>query len=311
MLLKQIIEVYDILDRADANGQMMKDYLENNGAKHVTVNTFTGEKGSTDFITITIPGKNGKIGGGSAPTLGIVGRLGGLGARPEKIGFVSDGDGALSALAVAAKLTDMQNKGDTLYGDVIISTHICPDAPTQARKPVAFMGSPIDMVIANKEEVSPEMDAILSIDTTKGNRVINVNGFAISPTVMQGYILKTADDLLDIMQDVTGTFPKVFPLSIQDITPYGNNLYHLNSILQPATATDAPVVGVAITAESAVPGSASGVTSFASVDSACRFALEVAKSYGRGQCAFFDQSEWDILQKRYGSLKSLQTFGNE
>ncbi|WP_334296166.1 DUF1177 family protein, partial [Clostridioides difficile] len=42
--------------------------------------------------------------------------------------------------------------------------------------------------------------------------------------------LKTSDNLLDIMQTVTGKSPFVFPLSIQDITPYGNNLYHLNSI---------------------------------------------------------------------------------
>ncbi|MGO0916215.1 DUF1177 family protein, partial [Clostridioides difficile] len=42
-----------------------------------------------------IPGKNGKLKGGDAPTLGILGRLGGIGARPEVIGFVSDGDGAL------------------------------------------------------------------------------------------------------------------------------------------------------------------------------------------------------------------------
>lgn len=64
--------------------------------------------------------------------MGILGRLGGLGARPERIGFVSDGDGALIALAVAAKLLDMQKKGDYLDGDVVISTHICPDGTDKA-----------------------------------------------------------------------------------------------------------------------------------------------------------------------------------
>ena len=66
-----------------------------------------------------------------APTIGLLGRLGGLGARPEVTGFVSDGDGALAALSAAAKLLDMQKNGDYLEGDVIISTHICPDAPTR------------------------------------------------------------------------------------------------------------------------------------------------------------------------------------
>ena len=40
------------------------------------------------------------------------------------------------------------------------------------------MGSPVDMPTVNREEVDGELDAILSIDTTKGNRVINHRGFA-------------------------------------------------------------------------------------------------------------------------------------
>lgn len=78
------------------------------------------------------------------PTLGILGRLGGLGARPEMIGYVSDGDGALAALAIVAKLLDMKKKGDVLPGDIFISTHICPDAPTSPHDPVPFMGSPVE-----------------------------------------------------------------------------------------------------------------------------------------------------------------------
>ena len=65
--------------------------------------TLTGEEGmSTDVIKVMIPGKNGKSKGGTAPTIGLLGRLGGLGARPERTGFVSDGDGALTVLATAA-----------------------------------------------------------------------------------------------------------------------------------------------------------------------------------------------------------------
>ena len=82
----------------------------------------------------------------------------------------------LAAIAAAAKLLDMQNKGDYLEGDVFISTQICPHAPTAPHKPVPFMGSPVEMSQVNREEVSPELDAILSVDTTKGNRVINTRG---------------------------------------------------------------------------------------------------------------------------------------
>ena len=246
MLLKQLIEVYDILDSGAASGQAVAEYLRSIKADaNIEIQVLSGAKGSTDMVKIRIPGKNGKSGGGSAPTIGLLGRLGGLGARPEMTGFVSDGDGALVALTLAAKLLDMQNKGDALEGDVFISTHVCPNAPTQPHKPVPFMGSPLDMAQVNQAEVTPELDAILVVDTTKGNRIINTRGFAISPTVKEGYILKVSDDLLDVMQTTTGKLPQVFALSQQDITPYGNNLYHLNSILQPATATNAPVVGVA------------------------------------------------------------------
>jgi len=309
MLLKQILDIYELIDTSTANGYEMKQYMETLGAKNVEVKTITGDKGSTDFIRIKIAGSRGKSKGMDAPTIGILGRLGGIGARPEMIGMVSDADGAVIALAVAAKLLDMQNKGDFLDGDVIISTHICPDAPTQPHTPVPFMGSPVDMATVNKEEVSGELDAILSIDTTKGNRVINHRGFAISPTVKEGYILKVSDDLLDIMQITTGKLPVVFPITTQDITPYGNDVYHINSILQPATATVSPVVGIAITAEVAVPGCATGASHPFDMEQAARFTLEVAKSYGRGKCNFYNEIEFDILNKLYGNMHHIQTLG--
>ena len=311
MLLRQVIELFDLLDTPAANGTTVTNLFKERGNVEVTVENVKGDEGDTDCVTILIKGSEGKSVGGSAPTLGIIGRLGGLGARPEVTGFVSDGDGALAALAAGLKLTEMNTKGDIMKGDVIIATHICPDAPTQEHFPVPFMGSPIDMTTNNEKEVLPDMDAILSIDTTKGNRVINTRGFAISPTVKEGYVLRTSEDLLDLMQITTGRLPYVFPLATQDITPYGNDVHHLNSILQPCTATDAPVVGVAITAETMVPGCATGATHATDVEEAARFMLEVAKAYGRKQCSFYDADEYARLQKLYGSMKHLQTLGNE
>lgn len=311
MLLKQVMEVYDIIDKAGANGSDVKEYLESLGGREVEVRTLKGDKGTTDLVKAVIPGKNGKKAGGSAPTLGIIGRLGGIGARPELIGLVSDADGALTALSCAAKLLDMQKKGDVLEGDVIVSTHICGDAPTQPHEPTPFMDSPIDMEAMNENEVDLTCDAILSIDTTKGNRVINHMGFAISPTVKEGYILKTSEDLLDIMQAVTGKLPHVFPLAIQDITPYGNDLYHVNSILQPAVATKAPVVGVAITTEVPVAGCATGASHVTDIEEAGRFAIEVAKYFGEGKCHFYESDQWEIIGRKYGSLTQFQTLGKE
>ena len=305
-MLRQVIDIFELLDRPDANAGAVKAYLMEHGSCEVHAERVAGEKGAADFIKIEIAGTAGRLAGGSHPTLGISGRLGGLGARPEVTGFVSDGDGALTALSAAAKLARMRALGDTLPGDVLVTTHICPDAPTRPHKPVPFMSSPLTLEQVNDKEVVAEMEAILSIDTTKGNRVINHRGFAISPSVKEGYILKTSDDLLDIMTRVTGRLPQVFPLSQQDITPYGNDLYHLNSILQPATVTSAPVVGVALVTETAVAGCASGATHLVDVESAARFAVEVAKSFTQGACDFHDAAEFDRLTALYGDMRRFQ-----
>ncbi len=308
-MLKQVIDLFEMLDHPSADAARVHDYLRAEGECDVEIRRLVGAKGGTDLIKVVIKGASGRLSGGDSPTLGVIGRLGGLGARPEVIGFVSDGDGALTALSVAAKLAKMRKQGDVLPGDVIVTTHICPDAPTREHKPVPFMDSPITQDDANTAEVIPDLDAILSIDTTKGNRVINHRGFAISPTVKEGYILKTSEDLLDIMTRVTGMSPRVFPLAQQDITPYGNDLYHLNSILQPCTATAAPVVGVALTTEAAVAGCASGATHLTDVEAAARFALEVAKAFTAGTCAFHDAEEFAMIQRLYGSMSHFQTKG--
>jgi hypothetical protein len=205
----------------------------------------------------------------------------------------------------------MAKSGDVLRGDVFVSTHVCPNAPTSPHDPVPFMDSPINMAIANGEEINDELDAILSIDTTRGNNVINHRGFAISPTVKSGYILRVSDDLLYIMSYVTGRSPVVFPITTQDITPYGNGVYHLNSILQPCTATGAPVVGVALTAETAVPGCATGASQICDIESVVRFGIEVAKSFGEGKASFYSEEEFARLTSLYGSMTHLQTRGKD
>lgn len=305
------IAAFDLLDDPHASGQRVREHFLDHGAAdtEIHVETVEGHRGSTDFVHLSIPGRSGASTGGDAPTLGILGRLGGLGARPEQIGFVSDGEGALTAVATGAKLLDMRRKGDLLEGDVIIGTHIDPDAPTQPHDPVPFMGSVLNQDISNAHEVHESMDAILSIDTTRGNRICNHNGIAITPTVADGWILRISESLLDIVSRTTGEFPTVLPLTTQDITPYSNGVFHVNSILQPSTATSAPVVGVAIVSETPVAGSATGATGLRSTEQAVRFTIETAKDYGRGVAAFLDAEEFTTLKSLYGSLSHLRTPG--
>ena len=290
MLYKELIELFDMLDSASASGSEVVEYFRSiDPMCQVETYPLEGPKGHTDMVRILIPGKNGKSKGGNAGTIGILGRLGGLGARPEQIGFVSDGDGALTALAVAAKLLRMQAKGDFLEGDVFVSTHVCPDAPTAPHEPVPFMNSPVETWQVNKEEVTDDLDAVLVVDTTKGNRIINHRGFAISPTVCQGYILRVSEDLLDVMQMTTGKLPYVFALTQQDITPYGNG----------------------ITTETTVAGCATGATHMEDLDEAARFMIESAKAFGRGKLSFLDKEEFARIKELYGNMEHFQTLGKK
>jgi len=232
-----------------------------------------------------------------------------VGARPGIVGMVSDADGAIAAVAVALKLATMAARRDVLAGDVIITTHICPDAPTQPHSPVPFMGTPVPMATMNDHEVDPAMQAILSIDATKGNRILNQRGFAFTPTVKEGFILPVAPGLVDLYEWVSGRQAVVLPLSTYDITPYGNGLYHLNSILQPAVSTSAPVVGVALIAETPVPGSSTGANHPTDLAEAVRFCIEVAKAFGDGTIEFYDSDEFTRAVSLYGSMTQLQGGG--
>ena len=305
IMLKQILEIHEILDGM-VTGNDILEFFRSHEVEDITVTPVEGEQGHTDFIKICIHGLDGKSVGGSTPTLGIIGRLGGIGARPDFIGMVSDADGAIVALSVALKLINMQKKGDQLPGDVIICTHICPTAPTLPHKPVSFMNSPVDMFTLNKYEVSSEMDAILSVDATKGNYIINCRGFAITPTVLNGYILPVSQKLLEIKSYSAGKLPKVLAISQYDITPYGNNLTHINSIMQPAVAAEVPVVGVAITAQSVIPGCATGASQESDMRDAAVFCIEVAKIMDKELALFYDKEEYKRAVKLYGELNHFK-----
>jgi hypothetical protein len=168
------------------------------------------------------------------------------------------------------------------------------------------MGAPLTVSTMMEHFVDERMEAVLSVDTTRGNRIINHKGIALSPTVKEGYILRVSEDLLSIQERVTGKLPVVFPITMQDITPYANKVYHLNAIMQPCTRTRAPVVGVAITSEVVIPGCATGTNQLLDIEAAARFCVEVAKEYTGGMCAFYDKEEFSTLKQLYGPLNHLQ-----
>ncbi|KWF21960.1 DUF1177 domain-containing protein [Burkholderia pseudomultivorans] len=316
MALKQTLVIFDALDGATVNGQDIAALFEPYAA-HVTIEVTTVNNEppedttkTTDFIRIVIPGTRGKTAGGDARTLGIVGRNGAIGARPAKFGMVSDADGPIGSLAAALKLAQMKANGDVLPGDVIVTTHLSTDVSMSENNGVPFMGMPVSSATMNRYEVTPDMDAILSLDASKGNRIVKQRGFALSPTAMQGYILRMAPDLVAIMESTTGMPAVTFPISLQDISPYDNGLSHFNSIMQPHVGTDKPVVGVALTARSVVGGSDSSASHEIDLAEAVRFSVEVAKRFTAGACEFYDANEWRKIRSMYPDLRVFQGYGN-
>lgn len=307
-MYRYVEDAMDLLDSADADGASVIEAVETAAGEaadeigtDVTVLEGGDGNGSTDVVTVRIPGSDR-----DAPRLGVLGRLGGVGARPEAIGMVSDADGAIVAVAAALRLAAMRRKGDVLPGEVRISTHVCPDAPTIPHDPVPFMDAPVSVHALNERQLDDDLDAVLSIDATKGNRRHCERGFAITPTVKRGWLLQPSPDLLDVQERVTGEPPSTLALSMADVTPYGNDVEHVNSIVQPATATDAPVVGVATTSTSAIPGPATGANYVPDLAAATAFVVEVAKDFTRGRAAFYDPDEYDRLVELYGSMERLQ-----
>jgi hypothetical protein len=300
MALKQTLEAAELLDRPDADGALVARVLRDRGLTDVTVARADGAKGGTDYLKVIVPGTaNGR-------TLGIIGRLGGIGARPARLGLVSDADGAIVAIAAALKLADMKRVSDDLAGPVIITTNICPDAPTRPYSPVPRMSSPLDTTTKNRHEVDPRMEAIVSVDATKGNDILNIQGIAITPTVKEGWVLRVSPAIAALLSQVTGSLPSVLPITTQDITAQENGVYHINSIVQPAIATVAPVIGLALTTVTAVPGSATGANRLTDLEAAARFCVELAKEFTSGALEFFDHAEWSKLVALYGPLSRFQ-----
>jgi hypothetical protein len=303
-MLKHITDIVELLNGPDVTGDMVVAWLRHCGAEADAV-PITAPGGRTDFVRAVIAGSDGHRAGGAAPTLGIIGRLGGIGVRPHRLGLVSDADGAIVALAVAAALGRLRARGDRLRADVLIRTHVSPASPIVPHEPAPFVDVPVDRATLARAEIDADMTAVLSIDATRANRIVKARGFAITGAVKDGYLLRPTVEMLDAYERVTGHAPLLVPLFTQDLTPPGNGLHRINSIMQPATLTSAPVVGVALLSPVVTGGASTGVTDEHDLAMAARFVVEVAKEFSSGAMPFYYEEEFRRLIELYGPLTHL------
>lgn len=297
-MASSIIRIIDLLDSPRVEEREVEELVRVCRDSQVEFERLKSERGETLFTRIIFDFGRGR-------SIGVIGRLGGVGARPSMIGLVSDADGAIVSLAVAERIARMCSKREDLVGRFVITTHISTHSPARPEKPVPMMDSPVDMYELVKREVGYAADAFISIDATKGNRVIKIRGFAITPVVKRGWILRPTDEVLDIYSWVSGRPPVLVPITMQDIVPYTTPVKHINSILQPWVYTDSPVMGVAITSETVIPGSATGVTDLASLESAARFVLEISKRFNRRELELYYEEEYKTLIEYHGDLRDV------
>ena len=67
MALKQVIEIYELLDSPKANGERVASVLKQRGIHDVEVVPIQGERGKTDSIKVWIRGSKGKNPEGTHP----------------------------------------------------------------------------------------------------------------------------------------------------------------------------------------------------------------------------------------------------
>ena len=149
-------------------------------------------------------------------------------------GLASDADGCIVGLSTALRLARMWTRNQRLAGDVLISTHICQQAHPAPHDPFPFVMSPLPSSEKHPRLVDDRMDAILTPETCKGNKMISHLGFAVTPPVREGFIMRPHASVLHIMEMVTGKQPAIFPITMQDVTPYELGVHHICGMVLPS-----------------------------------------------------------------------------
>ena len=304
-MLKEVLEVIDALDDPRSGAREFNALLPKDACE-TSVEPFSGSLGKTEFVAYRFKGSEGRRSGGKARTIGIVGSLGAMRLPGDYPGMNSDADGCLVALACALRLARMWTRGQILKGDVIVTTHICQAGHPEPHDPLPFVMPPLDVDEACRRLVDPAMEAILTPETCKGNRVFNQTGFAITPPVKEGYILRPHFSLIQTMEMVTTRPALIFPITMQDITPFGNGIHHVCGMMLPAQFTSAPVIGVPLTGQMQVVAAATNVFQYAALEAAGRYCIEIATAYGIGHCHFYYEDDLTGMVGRYGSMRHLQ-----
>ncbi|MEM0165758.1 MAG: DUF1177 domain-containing protein [Saccharolobus sp.] len=285
MMIKSLMEAIEILESKDPMPlirEKLKGKIEYEEKKI----------GDVIFIKALYKG-NGKN------RVEVLGRLGAIQMQGINKGLVSDADGAIVTLATILELINLMEKGIYLEVDVSLITNISLRAKLIPHKPFDFMVPQIGLDEALKEEVDPKANLILSIDSTKGNRIAKFDDFAITHVIKNGYILKVSDEVIDIYNRVTGHEVYIIPLTTGDLVPLDFNIYHISTLVTPWLYTESPVIGIGTVSKQVIPGYVTGVINWEMLEHASRFCLEMLKFVEQGG-KVYDEAELEELERKIG-----------
>ncbi|ARM76926.1 DUF1177 family protein [Acidianus manzaensis] len=288
-MLKSLLEAIDILESKDPLSKIREKVK---GIKYEEKNF-----GEVTYL-------KAYYGNGGKKRVEILGRLGAIQMKDSK-GLVSDADGAIVSLALILELINLKDKGITFDVDVSVVTNISLNAKLIPHKPFNFMIPLIDFNDALKEEVDPNADLILSIDSTKGNRLAKYDDFAITHVIKDGYILKLEDEVIDIYNRVTGHEVYMVPLTTGDLLPLDFNVYHISTLISPWLYTDSPVIGLATVSKQVVPGYVTGVLNMEMLEHTSRFCLEILK-YVEKEGKIYNEEELKEIEEKLGKSNLIR-----
>ncbi|ACP35317.1 protein of unknown function DUF1177 [Sulfolobus islandicus Y.G.57.14] len=291
MMLKKLLEVIDILESEDPL-QKIKEKLEGK-VKYEEV-----KAGEVTFIKALYEG-------GGKDKVEILGRLGAIQMVGVNKGLVSDADGAIVSLTTLLELLNLREKGIELDLNVLFVTNLSVKAKLIPHKPFDFMVPLLGLDEALKVEVDPSASFVVSIDSTKGNRIAKFDDFAITHVVKDGYILKLHDNVIDIYNKVTGHEIYMVPLTTGDLTPLDYNVYHISTLISPWLYTDSPVIGIATVSKQVIPGYETGVLNIEMLEHASRFCIELLKYIENGG-KMYEEKELEELENRLGKSNLLK-----
>ncbi|AWR93790.1 DUF1177 family protein [Acidianus brierleyi] len=287
MILKTLMEVIEILESKNPFS-----YLEEECKKY-GIELQEKKIGDVTFV-------KAKIGKGKRKAE-ILGRLGAIRVS-NHYGIVSDADGAIISLT---SMIEWAKNYSEIEGEAIFSTNISLDAKLIPHKPFNFMVPLVGLDDALRLEVDKEAQFLISVDSTKGNRIAKYNDFAISHIIKDGYILKIPDEIIDIYEKVTEHEPYFVALTSGDLTPMEINAYHISTFLSPWLYTESPILGLATVSKYPIPGYETGVQNVTMLERASRFSIEVLKYYFSGG-DIYSEEELSSLKNVLGESQFMK-----